>query len=489
MAYNRSTFPEQIDLPIELFDISPTDKPDIDEYFILCTLTNPTPDQIDRMAYLLTAYNNKILNAEKINYFMDIAINTEKFWFDNVNNYLKFIANYDSLYPYKIYNTVMDFNGDLYMSLSSDNIGNPLSDATKWRKISQRGLQGIQGERGFAGMGLAFIGSYDSTATYTINQGVEQNGSLYGCISPIPITGISPSSSTNDWSMVVSKGSSTFLTVLRGSVIVNTNTAVVPIDIIGFNKNNDQIFVYTDKNYIEQEKEYMLNSDGLSIVKMVGTWDGTITPVNFNFVVFKNIVEGVALADGSLIQIQSITLDKLNLDVQNKIGKIGNAFLQTTAQDLSGAVNENTNNLKSHIVDYVKHPAYITTTGVANIYTATLDPAPTSYVDGMGITAKINVNSTGASTMNINNLGAKAMKDGFGNSITNFKANTIYGFRYEAVSQSLMLQGASAPVNTFSQTTDPALYAKPNDIWFDLASGTIKYRVGTAWVTFDYTYA
>ena len=489
MAYNRSVFPEQLDTPIEMYDISALEKPEIDEYFILCTLTNPTPDQITRIAELLEKYNNKIINAEKINYFMDIAINTEKFWFDNVNNYLKFITSYNNLYPYKIYNTTMDINGDLYMSLNSNNIGNPLSNATMWRKISQRGLQGVQGERGFAGIGLAFIGSYDSTATYTINQGVEQNGSLYGCTSPIPITGISPSSSTNNWSMVVSKGSSTFLTVLRNSVTVSTNTAIVPINIVGFNKNSDQIFVYIDKDYVEQEKEYMLNSDGLSIVKEVGTWDGTIAPVNFNFVVFKNIVEGVALADGSLIQIQSITLDKLNLDVQNKISKIGDSFLQTIAQSLSGAVNENTNNLESHIVDYVKHPAYITTTGIANNYIVTLDAAPTNYVDGMGIIAKINIDSTGASTMNVNVLGNIPMKDGYGNSITNFKANTIYSFRFEAISQTFMLQGASTPVNTFSQISDPAIYAKSNDIWFDLTNKLIKFRVGNAWVPFDYTYA
>lgn len=390
MSYNRSTFPEQIDLPIEMFDISPLDKPDIDEYFTLRILTNPTQVQTDRMAYLLTTYNNKILNAEKINYFLDIAINTEKFWFDTVNNYLKFITNYDNLYSYKIYNITLDINGDLYMSLVSNNVGNPLSDSSKWRKISQRGLQGIQGERGFAGIGLAFIGSYDPSATYTINQGVEENGSLWGCISSQPVMGLSPSSNPNSWKLVVSKGNSTFLTVLRNSVIVNTNTAIIPIGIAGFNKNNDQIFVYKDNDYIELGQEYTLNSDGLSIVKEIGTWDGTITPINFNFVVFKNIVQGVALSDGSLIQIQSITLDKLNIDIQNKINKIGVAVLQTTAQDLSGAVNENTNNLIAHQAD----TAYQVATGTATAITVTT----TTLVNGYAKTFIASANNGGVAT-------------------------------------------------------------------------------------------
>ena len=390
MSYNRSIFPEGgIDPVVEMFDISPTDKPDIDEYFILCTLTNPTQIQTDRMAYLLTTYNNKILNAEKINYFLDIAINTEKFWFDTVNNYLKFITNYDILYLYNIYNTTIDVNGDLYMSLVSNNVGNPLSDSSKWRKISQRGLQGIQGLQGQTGIGLAFIGPYDPSATYTINQGVEYNGSLYGCISSVPITGISPGDIGN-WSMVVSKGSSTFLTVLRNSVIVNTNISSIAIGIVGFNKNNDQIFVYKDSIYVEQNQEYLLNSDGLSIVKTVGTWDGTITPINFNFVVFKNVVQGVALSDGSLIQIQSITLDKLNLDIQNKISKIGVAVLQTTAQDLSGAVNENTNNLIAHKAD----TAYQVATGTATAITVTT----ATLTDGYAKTFIASANNAGVAT-------------------------------------------------------------------------------------------
>ena len=483
MAYNRSIFPEGgLDQPIEMFDISPTDKPDIDEYFILCTLTNPSQIQSDRMAYLLTTYNNKILNAEKINYFMDIAINTEKFWFDNVNNYLKFITNYDILYPYKIYNTVMDINGDLYMSLSSNNTGNPLSDATKWRKISQRGLQGEQGEKGNPGIGLAFLGSYDPSATYTINQGVEYNGSLYACTSTTS-TGISPSDNTS-WSMAVSKGSSTFLTVLRNSVIVNTNTAIIPIGIAGFNKNNDQIFAYKDNDYIEQNQEYTLNSDGLSIVKEVSTWDGTITPINFNFVVFKNVVQGVALSDGSLIQIQSITLDKLNLDIQNKINKIGDAFLQTTAQDLSGAVNENTNNLIAHLANYVRQPAYINPTGgTSTAYTGSTTPALTVYAEGVGVTIIPHVDCGVSPTFNWGALGAVPLlkQDGTAYGALEMLAGKPYSFKRVGTSfladssGAFIVTGQTEETIEFSETIsiyDP-IYIAYSDTLAKLANPTI----------------
>jgi len=86
---------------------------------------------------------------------------------------------------------------------------------------------------------------------------------------------------------------------------------------------------------------------------------------------------------------------------------------------------------------------YVVTTGSANTYIDTLNPAPTAYIDGMGIVVKINVASTGASTINVNSLGAKSIKDSLGNAITSggLKANTPYTLRYESVSGSFILQG------------------------------------------------
>lgn len=86
--------------------------------------------------------------------------------------------------------------------------------------------------------------------------------------------------------------------------------------------------------------------------------------------------------------------------------------------------------LNAHTTDYVKHPGYAITTGSANTYVANLSPAPTSYADGMGIVAKINVASTGASTINVNNLGAKNILDSLGNTVTSgsLKASTPYTY-------------------------------------------------------------
>jgi hypothetical protein len=97
--------------------------------------------------------------------------------------------------------------------------------------------------------------------------------------------------------------------------------------------------------------------------------------------------------------------------------------------------------LATHSADYVKHPGYGVTTGSANAYAVTLNPAPTSYVEGMAISVKINVDNTGPSTININNLGAKAIKKPNGNDVSagNLKAGSIYTLRYNGTN--FILQG------------------------------------------------
>jgi hypothetical protein len=123
-------------------------------------------------------------------------------------------------------------------------------------------------------------------------------------------------------------------------------------------------------------------------------------------------------------------------------GDYGDVLYPKTSADM--VIDEvSGNTVASHMTDYVKHPAYATTTGTANTYAVALNPAPTAYVDGMGIVAKINVASTGASTLNVNGLGAKAIKDSLGNAITSggLKANTPYTLRYETVSGNFIVQG------------------------------------------------
>lgn len=81
-----------------------------------------------------------------------------------------------------------------------------------------------------------------------------------------------------------------------------------------------------------------------------------------------------------------------------------------------------------------------TTTNSGNAYTLT---APTGFTlqDGQLIVMKFNAASSGAITINVGGTGAKSVKDYFGNSITNVRANLPANLVYESTSDSFILLG------------------------------------------------
>ena len=93
--------------------------------------------------------------------------------------------------------------------------------------------------------------------------------------------------------------------------------------------------------------------------------------------------------------------------------------------------------------DYVRLPGYAADTGSANAYAATLSPTPSTYADGMGVVVKIANANTGASTINVNSLGAKTIKNPDGTDLTSgdLAAGGIYSFKYNATTGNFILVG------------------------------------------------
>ncbi|MCO5388127.1 MAG: hypothetical protein NHB14_22695 [Desulfosporosinus sp.] len=89
----------------------------------------------------------------------------------------------------------------------------------------------------------------------------------------------------------------------------------------------------------------------------------------------------------------------------------------------------------------MRQPGFAPDTGTANHIVMTLNSAPTSYVDGLGVTIKPAYSSTAATDISVNGLGAKNIVDSFGNTVTNFKANKIYSQKYEVTSGNFIVQG------------------------------------------------
>lgn len=145
--------------------------------------------------------------------------------------------------------------------------------------------------------------------------------------------------------------------------------------------------------------------------------------------------------------------------------------------------------VQSHLLDYVRQPGYAIATGSANTYAATLSPTPTAYVDGMGIAVKIPVTNTGASTININGLGARAMVDGKGNILTSGKLrlNGTYSLKYNSTSGNFILQGEGGEIPKLPNLIKDGDFGLGTNCWsFINATGSVANNVLTFTVSYEY---
>lgn len=129
-------------------------------------------------------------------------------------------------------------------------------------------------------------------------------------------------------------------------------------------------------------------------------------------------------------------------DVQSKVDAAKVSANQYTDQKFT-TLNSG---LSSYLSDYVRQPGYAITTGSANAYAATLNPVPV-LVDGIGVVIKIHAANTGASTLNLNGLGAKPIIDSKGYQVKAGKLlyGRIYSLKYDGANFQLQGEGGEIP--------------------------------------------
>lgn len=101
------------------------------------------------------------------------------------------------------------------------------------------------------------------------------------------------------------------------------------------------------------------------------------------------------------------------------------------------------NNLRRDVVNNAGD--YVTTTGAANSYIATIDSSYTSYAAGDKFRLKINASNTGASTLNANGIGTKNItKNGLPLIANDFIAGQIYELTYDGTNLQVTNSGGEA---------------------------------------------
>ena len=177
--------------------------------------------------------------------------------------------------------------------------------------------------------------------------------------------------------------------------------------------------------------------------------------------------------------------DFYDIEVQNENMEV----IDQKLKELETGVDQIREGVESHRSDYVRQPGAGTTTGSTNKYSLTLSPIPAAYVDGMGIVLKINTDSTAASTINVNGLGAKPLKKANGNDVTNMKSGGIYTYRYNSTAGNFILQGEGGEYgNVMAANVDSGILFG-TELGLQTGSSTKKkWASGTGAVPFIYTY-
>lgn len=122
-------------------------------------------------------------------------------------------------------------------------------------------------------------------------------------------------------------------------------------------------------------------------------------------------------------------------------------------------------NFTAHLADITEHVPYGgATTNTGNAYVLAYT-GMASLAVGKAVCFKANADSTGATTLNINSLGAKSIKKANGTDMTNIKNGGMYTVRYDGTNFQLQGSDSSGDVTadkvlagyTFSNDTDTGL--------------------------------
>ena len=117
-----------------------------------------------------------------------------------------------------------------------------------------------------------------------------------------------------------------------------------------------------------------------------------------------------------------------------------------TASQAAALVSQNAAAASSASAASNAGPHYGVSAGSANTYTLTPNPTLTAYAAGVDLLVKINVANTGASTINVDSLGAKSIKktDGTDPASGDLALNGIVELVYDGTNFQLVATGAAA---------------------------------------------
>ncbi|WP_010295845.1 phage tail protein [Clostridium senegalense] len=198
---------------------------------------------------------------------------------------------------------------------------------------------------------------------------------------------------------------------LRSYSKLEKDTKIIPIGIQEFNPfNEDDLEVHMNGRLLTKDVNYKIASSDTEIENIDEEilWQ---TGDEFDIALHKNIKNKVEHIDVGLIPEGSITEDKLNPQIVEKVKEVSDKLPKSDFDNFRK--------------DYVSNNGFAKTTGTSTIYNVTLNPAPTSYVDGLNVTIIPHVDCGDNPKLNVNGLGVTTIlkQDGSDIKAGEIKAN------------------------------------------------------------------
>lgn len=187
----RTSFPNSIDSFLNFLNISASDGPLIKQYFAAVQAGNEVLAQ--QIFAQIPSGSQKVLSAEGLNKFNDCLTALERFYKSDITpfveqkqtewesilanfNYKGYYSNITQYVQNNYVAYVVSGIDNIYIALSDPPIGTPPTNTIYWRVLT------VRGPAGPAGTGMSFRGPWNSIDSYTVDDCVEYNGILWGCI-------------------------------------------------------------------------------------------------------------------------------------------------------------------------------------------------------------------------------------------------------------------------------------------------------------------
>jgi hypothetical protein len=168
-------------------------------------------------------------------------------------------------------------------------------------------------------------------------------------------------------------------------------------------------------------------------------------------------VTGNIMLSGN-IKAQDITQDITLIPGINANVNVSNTRIKNVASvvDTSDAVNA--------VAIQYQRLTFGNAVGSINTYALSVSPAPTAYIPGMMLTFKANAANTGASTLNVNNLGTVALKKNVTNDLTtgDILSGQMVIVIYDGINFQTMNIGSGSGTSTGGSTNDHTLIYTTN---------------------------